>query len=162
MAEADDEDEQLFVVDLVDDAIFADAGAPAWTVMIPSELHNAMWPRIDLESVERPDDPPLALGAELRELAPGRGREDDLKPPITHATFSGLETEFAFDLLERTRRAVVQLSESVVSEAIVVVVFRALQKLHLFERNDGGDPPTAACDDDAFAPIRDSINEVGE
>ena len=161
VANPDDEDQQVVVVDLVDDPIVTDAHAPLRRSVYPGQSLNAIGPRLDLEGVERAHDSALDICAELRELATRRWGEFDSIGSVGHAT-AALRAEFAFDLLQGDRRGVLELGKCFLRHSHVVLVLRALEEFDLLHRDDRRDRFAAAGDEHSLVAVRDSIDDVCE
>jgi hypothetical protein len=75
MADADDQNQQIAVANVIENAILADAHTPDPLVAKPHEESGAPWPWVEAQIVERSCDPTLHCDGKLGEVAFCGGQE---------------------------------------------------------------------------------------
>jgi hypothetical protein len=152
MPEADDEDEEYLVINAVYNPIVADANAVE--VVGASERLYSLWPGIGAECVSTAYDASLNIGRKFAELAFGGGFELD---PVRHGL---LQPQVFLELGERNVGTL--LLERLLRGGEIEAVFDRFDHLQVFDRDECGDVPPAASQDDALARVRDAVEGVSE
>jgi hypothetical protein len=145
MRNPNDQDDELSVADLVDDAVVADTNSPQFTAC---ELHRPWWPRLAPQSSQSIEDPQLEITGETIETTVALTRQ----PELIH-----LEPKPLANLVERDPHGI--FGQCSVGRPNVIRVFQLLEKCEILGTDDRRDRLAATGDDHPLASIRGAVDK---